>query len=181
MSKQAIKERIEKLKKEVHHHRYLYHVLNAQDISDAALDSLKNELAKLEREYPEFLTPDSPTQRVGGESLDAFRKVAHATPMLSLEDAFSGDDMKEWEGRMQKVYPLGDFSYFTELKIDGFAVSLVYQNGMFVEGSTRGDGVTGEDVTANLKTIESISFPTTVVNVFCIYFQHGIEILRRVL
>lgn len=161
MTIQEAHERIEKLKKEINHHRYLYHVLDAQEISDAALDSLKNELAKLEREFPQFVTPDSPTQRVGGEALAKFTKVPHVIPMLSLEDAFSEQDMRDWAERIRKVYPAGNYRYFIELKIDGFAISLIYKNGVFVQGSTRGDGMTGEDVTQNLKTIESIplSFP----------------------
>ena len=156
MTKAVVKTRIDKLKKEIDHHRYLYHVLDRSEISDAALDSLKNELVQLERQYPEFITPDSPTQRVGGQPLDKFRKVAHGTPMLSLENAFSKEDMRNWEERVRKVYPSGDYEYFAELKIDGFAISLIYENGVLKEGSTRGDGLIGEDVTENLKTIESI-------------------------
>ena len=156
MNLRKTKERIEKLKKEIDHYRYLYHVLDRSEISDAALDSLKNELAKLERQYPELITPDSPTQRVGGKPLDKFRKMAHHVPMLSLEDAFSEEDMRDWEERIKKVYLSGDYEYFAELKIDGFAISLIYENGVLKEGSTRGDGLIGEDVTENLKTIESI-------------------------
>ncbi len=156
MSKSKAKERVEKLKQEINHHRYLYHVLDRSEISDAALDSLKHELTLLERRYPELVTPDSPTRRVGGAPLAKFSKVPHAIPMLSLEDAFSEGDMREWCERVRKVYPAGDFRYFAELKIDGFAISLVYENGLLVRGSTRGDGAVGEDVTANLKTIESI-------------------------
>ncbi len=156
MTTQEARERIEKLKKEINHHRYLYHVLDMQEISDAALDSLKNELTKLEREYPQYSTPDSPTQRVGGKALAKFTKVSHTIPLLSLEDAFSEQDMYDWEERIRKVYPRGDYGYFAELKIDGFAISLLYKNGVLLQGSTRGDGKTGEDVTQNLKTIESI-------------------------
>lgn len=156
MTKQEAKERIEKLKKEISYHRYLYHVLDRQEISDAALDSLKHELYKLEQEYPEFITFDSPTQRVGGKPLDKFEKVRHKMPMLSIEDVFSEEELKDWQERIRKLVPHEKFDYFAELKIDGFAISLVYKNGIFVEGSTRGDGVIGENVTQNLKTIESI-------------------------
>ncbi len=156
MDKPQAKQRIEKLKKEINHHRYLYHVLDTQEISDAALDSLKHELYKLEQEYPEFITPDSPTQRVGGKPLDKFEKVRHKVPMLSIEDVFSEEELKDWQERIQKLVPHERFDYFAELKIDGFAISLVYKNGVFVEGSTRGDGIIGENVTQNLKTIESI-------------------------
>lgn len=164
--KQKIKERIEKLRDEINYHRYLYHVLDTQEISDAALDSLKHELARLEEAYPEFITPDSPTQRVGGAVLKGFKKVQHAVRMLSLQDVFSEEEFRAWEERISKVVPdfrkkLSRDGYFAELKADGFAVSLEYEDGVFVRGSTRGDGVTGEDVTENLKTIESIPLRLT--------------------
>ena len=156
MNYQEIKNRIEKLREEINYHRYLYHVLDKPAISDAAWDSLKKELERLENKNPELITPDSPTQRVGGKPLDKFRKVGHEKPMLSLEDAFSPEEVKEWEERIKRFYPQGEFSYFAELKIDGFAVSLIYKNGVLAEGSTRGGGIIGEDVTVNLKTIEAI-------------------------
>jgi DNA ligase (NAD+) len=172
MNKNEIKSRIEKLRVEIEHHRYLYHVEDRQEISDGALDSLKNELQKLEMENPEYITPDSPTQRVGGKPMEKFAKVEHATPMISLFDAFSEKDMRDWEERNRKIIsksqpasPAGgflisnnntDLDYFCELKMDGLAISLVYENGKLVRGATRGDGKTGEDVTANIKTIESI-------------------------
>ncbi|MDO8261448.1 MAG: NAD-dependent DNA ligase LigA, partial [Candidatus Magasanikbacteria bacterium] len=147
--------RIIKLRDEINHHRYLYHVLDKLEISDAALDSLKNELFKLEQEYPELITPDSPTQRIGGMPVEKFQKVVHDTPMMSLFDAFSEQDMRDWEGRMCKIKNL-EYEYFCELKLDGLAMSLRYENGGFAQGATRGDGKVGEDVTLNLKTIESI-------------------------
>jgi len=147
--------RIKKLRSEINHHRYLYHVFDKLEISDAALDSLKNELFKLEQEFPELITSDSPTQRVGGKPVEKFQKVVHDTPMMSLFDAFSEQDMRDWEGRMQKIKNI-DYNYFCELKLDGLAMSLRYENGLFVQGATRGDGKVGEDVTLNLKTIESI-------------------------
>jgi len=156
MTKQEAKERIEKLKKEINYHRHLYHVLDRQEISDAALDSLKHELYKLEQQFPEFLTSDSPTQRVGGKALDEFKKVQHKTPMLSIEDIFSFDELKDWQERNQKIVPSAKFDYYAEIKMDGLAVSLIYRDGIFVLGSTRGDGATGEDVTRNLKTIDAI-------------------------
>jgi len=153
------KERINKLREEINYHRYLYHVLDKQEISDAALDSLKHELFQLETKFPELITPDSPTQRVAGHALDRFRKVPHNLPMLSLEDVFSETELLEWETRNRKK--LGKeapsaIDYFIELKIDGFAISLVYKEGVLEIASTRGDGTTGEDVTQNIKTIESI-------------------------
>ena len=153
VTKQQVKKRIKKLREEIDYHRYLYHVLDKPVISDAVWDSLKRELKELEAENPEFITPDSPTQRVGGEPLDKFKKTRHDFPMLSLEDTFSDEEVRDWEERIKKMHPAGRFSYFSELKIDGFAISLIYENGVLAEGSTRGDGITGEDVTMNLKTI----------------------------
>lgn len=156
MSKQQAKERIEKLKKEISHYRYLYHVLDKQDISASALDSLKKELKELEEKFPDLLTADSPSQRVGGSPLPRFKKLHHTTPMLSLEDVFSEEEFEKWVERISKLIPNDKLSFFGELKIDGFAVSLVYENGVFKTGATRGDGRVGEDVTQNLKTIDSI-------------------------
>lgn len=157
MNKQDTKIRIAKLKKEISHHRYLYHVLDKQEISDAALDSLKHELDLLERQFPEFITPDSPTQRVGGRPLAEFRKVTHKSRMLSLVDAFSFEELKDWEERNAKLVPdRHDLDYYAEIKMDGLAVTLIYKNGMFAQGATRGDGRVGEDITQNLKTIEAI-------------------------
>lgn len=156
MDIREVQSRIESLKKEINHHRYLYHALDRQEISDAALDSLKHELFRLEEQFPQFRTLDSPTQRVGGRPLAKFKKVRHAVPMLSLEDVFSETEIQEWDTRIRKLLPRSSFDYFAELKIDGFAVSLVYDDGIFAEGSTRGDGAVGEDVTENLKTIEAI-------------------------
>ena len=156
MEKQKAKKRIEKLREVIDHHRYLYHVLDRQEISDAALDSLKHELQRLEEQFPEFIASDSPTQRVGGEALKEFKKVKHALPMLSIEDIFSEEELQGWEGYLKRLEPSVKLEYFAELKIDGFAISLLYRNGIFTIGSTRGDGKVGEDVTQNLRTIESI-------------------------
>src|SRR3989339_422255 len=163
MDKQEIKNRIEKVKKEINHHRYLYHVLDKHEISDAALDSLKNELFRLEMDNPEFITPDSPTQRVGGEPLDRFVKVQHSVQMISLFDAFSRDDIFAWEKRLKRIKSI-PFEYFAELKLDGLAMSLRYEKDIFKIGATRGDGMVGEDVTQNLKTIESIPLELRVPN-----------------
>jgi DNA ligase (NAD+) len=157
MSSRDSKQRIEALKLEINRHRYRYHVLDAPEISDAAWDSLKKELADLEERYPQFITPDSPTQRVGGRPLDKFLKVSHLQPMLSLNDAFSRQDMEAWETRIKKLLPSeASLEYFSELKIDGLAIELIYLNGILAVGATRGDGVTGEDVTQNLKTVGAI-------------------------
>ena len=155
MNKNETKKRIEKLKEVINYHRYLYHVLNKQEVSESVLDSLKHELFQLEEEYPEFVTPDSPTQRVEGKPLKGFRKVEHTIPMLSIEDVFSLEELEKWEIYLKKLN-VSDFQYFSELKIDGFAVSLIYRNGVFQKAATRGNGRVGDDVTQNIKTIESI-------------------------
>lgn len=163
MSLKETKIRIQKLREEINYHRYLYHVLDRQEISDAALDSLKHDLSRLEDEYPEFITPDSPTQRVGGQPLDKFGKISHSLPMLSLNDVFNQEELLDWEKRNAKIIQ-DSYKYFAELKIDGFAVSLIYKNGIFHSGSTRGDGFVGEDVYQNLKTIESIPLRLTLLS-----------------
>jgi DNA ligase (NAD+) len=155
MTKQEAKARIERLKNLISHHRYLYHVKDTQEISDSAFDGLKHELYLLEQEFPEFLTKDSPTQRVGGEPLEKFSKVAHTSPMLSIEDIFSQEELSLWEEYLARL-SREKAEYFAELKIDGFAVSLRYRNGVLDIGATRGNGLVGEDVTQNLKTIGSI-------------------------
>lgn len=153
--RQEARKRIEKLKKEINHHRYLYHVLDTQEISDEALDSLKHELKKWEDEFPQLITPDSPTQRVGGKPLKEFKKVTHRTPMLSLEDVFSLEETRAWFERIRKVAKIPE-DFFCEVKFDGLAASLIYKKGMLKEASTRGDGNMGEDVTQNVKTLESV-------------------------
>jgi len=157
MTKEEVKQRIEVLRKEIEKYRYAYHVLNQSLISDEALDSLKKELFDLEQQYPEFITPDSPTQRVGGEPLKFFKKVRHEIPMISLNDAFSEEDMEDWYKRILKLIPpRTKIEFYCEHKFDGLAVSLEYENGILKIGSTRGDGKIGENVTQNLTTIESI-------------------------
>ncbi len=157
ISKNEAQERIEKLRHTIDHHRYLYHVLDRQEISDSALDSLKHELYTLEQAFPDCIIPSSPTQRVGGEALKGFAKVRHRFPMLSMEDIFSFEELTEWRGRITRVALLAaDAEYFSEIKMDGLAISVRYEHGVFVQGATRGDGTIGEDVTQNLRTIESI-------------------------
>ena len=159
MDKQEAKERIEKLKESIRHYRYLYHVLDRQEISDAALGSLKKERFDLEQGYPEFVTSDSPTQRVGGKPIDKFVKVRHKEQMLSFNDTFSEQDMTDWQERISKLLSEKDqklIDFYCELKIDGLAIELVYRENVLQIGSTRGDGMIGEDVTMNLKTIDAI-------------------------
>ncbi|MCX7779055.1 MAG: NAD-dependent DNA ligase LigA [Patescibacteria group bacterium] len=151
------KKRIEKLKKEIQHHDYLYYVLDQPEISDAAYDSLKRELLELEKQFPDLVTPDSPSQRVGGQPLEKFEKFKHKIPMLSLQDAMDKKELEDWEKRIKKLLtPSERLDYFAELKMDGLAVTLIYKDGVFYKGATRGDGYIGEDVTQNLKTIKTI-------------------------
>jgi len=157
MDKAEAQKRIAKLREVINRHRYLYHVLDHQEISDAALDSLKHELKTLEDEFPGLITADSPTQRVGGEPLKEFKKIRHRTPMLSLEDVFSAEEAEGWISRNAKIEPEAKSAgLFAELKFDGLALSLIYRNGILESAATRGDGRTGEDVTQNAKTIEAI-------------------------
>src|SRR3989344_5918688 len=163
---QDTKTRVKKLKETINHHRYLYHVLDRQEISDAALDSLKHELAKLEKQYPKYASPDSPTQRIGGKPLDKFAKVVHKARKWSYGDAFTEEEIRDFDERIKRMLAKEALStsnvdsaaeYVCELKIDGFKIVLTYENGVLKTAATRGDGVTGEDVTQNIKTIESIS------------------------
>ena len=159
MDREEAKKRIEKLRKLVNYHRYLYHVKDAPEISDDALDSLKKELFDLEDRFPQFITPDSPTQRVGGEPSKKFEKAKHPARMLSFNDAFSEKDMEDWISRISRLLKASDaekLDFYCELKIDGLAIELIYKNGMLEAGSTRGDGIIGENVTRNLRTIEAI-------------------------
>ncbi len=152
-----ILERIKKLREEINYHNYRYYVLDSPVISDEEYDALMQELKALEEQYPEAVTPDSPTQRVGAPPSDKFRTVPHHVPMLSLDDAFTPEEIKEFDNRVKKFLGIShDIEYSLEPKMDGLAVELVYENGIFVLGSTRGDGYNGEDVTNNLKTIPSI-------------------------
>ncbi len=152
-------ERVKKLREEIEYHNYRYYVLDSPVISDAEYDALMRELKELEAKYPELVTPDSPTQRVGYPPAKEFRQVPHAVPMLSLDDAFSEEEVIEFDRRIKRFLNLpedADIEYTVEPKMDGVAVELVYENGRFTVGSTRGDGYVGEDVTNNLKTIKSI-------------------------
>ncbi len=156
--------RINKLREVVNHHNYLYHVLDNPQISDAAFDTLKRELANLEEKYPHLVTPDSPTQRVGGEPLDKFEKVRHDYPMLSIDDIFEEEELYRWYDYVRRLIGERKITFFAEHKIDGLAASLVYRNGVLVKGATRGNGYIGEDVTSNIKTINSIPLRLTIKN-----------------
>jgi len=155
MDKQSATKRVEELHELLNTYNYEYHVLDQPSVPDAEYDRLMQELIKVEEEFPEFKTQDSPTQRVGGVVLEAFQKVVHRTPMLSLGNAFNEQDLRDFDRRVRQAVG-DDVQYVVELKIDGLAVSLRYENGYFVQGATRGDGTTGEDITENLKTVRSI-------------------------
>jgi len=156
MEKQQAKERIEKLKKVINEARYAYHVLDKTIMSDGALDSLKHELFELEQEYPQFFTSDSPTQRIGGKPLDEFKKIRHKVSQWSFNDVFDESEIRNFDERMRRELGNKEVDYTTELKIDGMHIILTYEKGLFKTGATRGDGKIGEDVSQNLKTIESI-------------------------
>lgn len=159
MDPQAARERINQLTDELNHHAYLYYVLDAPEISDEQYDAMLVELERLEKQFPEFRRLDSPTQRVGGPPREGFAVVEHTAPMLSLDKAFSIAELVEFDQRLKRhlaMDPGADIAYVCELKIDGLAVSLRYEQGVFVQGATRGDGWRGEDVTVNLRTIRTI-------------------------
>ncbi|MBA7621516.1 DNA ligase [subsurface metagenome] len=151
-----VKARIDQLRAEINHHNYRYYVLNSPEISDAEYDELMRELKQLEEQYPQFLTPDSPTQRVGAAPVEAFGVIEHPYPLLSLGNAFSRDELLAWHTRTLKLVGGEQFDFACEHKIDGLAVALTYVNSQLTTGATRGDGLRGEDITQNLRTIRSI-------------------------
>src|SRR5437660_5327334 len=150
-----VEKRLEELRREARRHEHLYYVLDSPEVSDAQYDALYRELQELEAGHPELVTPDSPTQRVGGEPSAQFAKVRHRSPMLSLQNAFEEEEIRAWDKRVRAVAG-EDVTYVCELKIDGLAMSLTYRDGRLVRAATRGDGVTGEDVTANVRTLRSV-------------------------
>ncbi len=151
-----VKKKIEELREEIRYHNHRYYVLNDPIISDAEYDQLMKELIELERKYPQYISSSSPTQRVGIEPVSEFATVRHITPMFSLSNAFSDEELIAFDQRIKKLVPQKEIDYMVELKIDGLAVALVYEKGIFVRGATRGDGVTGEEITSNLRTIKTI-------------------------
>ncbi|MFC1870013.1 NAD-dependent DNA ligase LigA [Chloroflexota bacterium] len=151
----GIREKIEKLRTRINYHNYRYYVLDSPEISDAEYDELMRELKQLEEQYPRFITPDSPTQRVGAEPVVAFGIVAHPLPLLSLANAFSREELLAWYTRTTRLIPGAEFDLVCEHKVDGLAVALTYENGQLVTGATRGDGFRGENITQNLKTVRS--------------------------
>ena len=155
-AKTKAEKRVEELRALIDYHNHRYHVLDSSEISDAEYDVLMRELIQLEEEHPYLLTPESPTQRVGAAPLDAFQSVEHPVPMLSLANAFSNEELLAWQRRVTGLLDGSEFDMVCELKYDGLAVALTYEDGVFVRGATRGDGYRGEDVTQNLRTIKAI-------------------------
>ena len=151
-----VKKEVEKLREEIRRHEYLYHVADEPEISDAAFDKLMNRLKEIEVAHPELVTADTPTVRVGGAPREGFTTVKHARAMLSLDNAFSFDALKDWDRRVREGTGRLVNEYIAEHKFDGLSISLQYEGGVLVRGVTRGDGTTGEDVTPNVKTIRSI-------------------------
>lgn len=150
------RERALKLRELINEYRYHYHVLDESTMSEAAADSLKHELTQIETEFPELITPDSPTQRVAGKALDKFTKVRHQTPMISLADVFDRDEIAAWIDRARKILPDLSDEFLCDIKMDGLACSLIYEDGVLVQAVTRGDSRVGEDVTMNVRTIQNV-------------------------
>src|SRR5580692_11563560 len=147
---------IERLREELRRHEHLYYVLDQPAIADAEYDALMRRLKDLEAENPSLITPDSPTQRVGGKPREGFVKVRHSSPMLSLDNTYNEDELRAWERRVHELSGRKDVDYVCELKLDGMSLALVYEEGKLVRGVTRGDGSIGEDVTLNIRTVRSI-------------------------
>jgi DNA ligase (NAD+) len=156
MAPAAIDKKIEALREKIRHHEYRYYVLDDPEISDAEFDKLINELKKIEAEHPDWITPDSPTQRVGGKAREGFVKARHSSPMLSLDNAYSEEELRDWERRVHELSGRNDVEYMCELKLDGMSLALHYSGTHLERGITRGDGNVGEDVTSNVRTVRSI-------------------------
>src|SRR5438874_1652720 len=152
----SLEKRAEELRRQIEHHNYLYYQEAKPEISDREFDRLLEELKKLEAEHPELVTPDSPTHRVGGQPIEGFRTVEHRQPMLSIDNTYSADELREFDRRVRKGLGGEAVTYVVELKIDGVAISLSYENGAFTVGATRGDGERGDEVTHNLKTLHDL-------------------------
>ncbi len=151
-----VEKKIESLRQKIRHHEHLYYVLDNPEISDADFDKLMQQLKDLESQHPSLVSPDSPTQRVGGKPREGFVKVPHSSPMLSLDNTYSEDELRDWERRVHELSGRSDVDYVCELKLDGMSLALLYEDGKLVRGITRGDGTVGEDVTLNVRTVRSI-------------------------
>jgi DNA ligase (NAD+) len=156
VTRSEAEDRILKLRDQINGYRYHYHVLDESIMSEAAADSLKHELSQLEAEFPDLVTPDSPTQRVAGQASTKFTKILHVVPMISLNDVFNREEVEAWADRINKLTPGATTELFADTKQDGLAGALIYQDGVLAQAVTRGDGQVGEDVTMNVRTIESV-------------------------
>ncbi len=152
----AVQDKIDSLREKIRYHEHRYYVLDSPEVSDAEFDRLMNELKKLEADHPDLITPDSPTQRVGGKPREGFVKVQHSSPMLSLDNAYNEQELRDWERRVHELTGQKSIEYVCELKMDGLSMALWYEGGRLARGITRGDGTTGEDVTENVRTIRSV-------------------------
>ncbi|HSR63172.1 MAG TPA: NAD-dependent DNA ligase LigA, partial [Gammaproteobacteria bacterium] len=161
MSSKSVKSRLKELREQINRHNILYYVYDSPEIPDAEYDRLMNELLELEEQHPDLVTPDSPSQRVGAPPLEAFDEVKHQMPMLSLANAFDEETMTAFDRRVREKLDIDTVEYAAELKLDGLAISLLFDAGFLVQAATRGDGETGEDVTANVKTIRSVPLKLT--------------------
>lgn len=181
MSEQDVAHKIEKLRQQLRHHEHLYYVLDAPEISDAEYDALTNELKRLEAAHPELITPDSPTQRVGGRPAEGFKKAQHSRPMLSLDNAYNADELAEWDRRVHELAGNLPVEYTAELKLDGLSVALRYEPAedggvRLATGLTRGDGQIGEDVTSNIRTIRSVPLSISKEKLQRVAAPQGLEV-----
>ena len=180
--KRDIKKRIQRLRELINYHDRRYYVDDRPEISDQEYDRLMKELLRLEKAWPEFITPGSPTQRVGGEVMEGFESVRHKLPMLSIDNTYSADEIKKFDERVRKNLGVDRLDYVVELKIDGVSISLLYENGNFIQGATRGDGFRGDDVTVNLRTIRSLPLVVTAkksTNIPALFEARGEAYLSR--
>src|SRR6202047_2793956 len=151
-----VEQKIAALRAKIRYHDHLYYVLDNPDISDTDFYNLMQQLKQLEAEHPTLITPDSPTQRVGGKPREGFVKVRHSAPMLSLDNTYSEEELRDWERRVHELTGRNEVDYVCELKLDGMSLALVYEDGRLARGVTRGDGTVGEDVTLNVRTVRSV-------------------------
>jgi DNA ligase (NAD+) len=180
MNKTEASERVSKLRQLINDYRYHYHVLDESTMSEAAADSLKHELSQLETEYPDLITPDSPTQRVAGSPLAKFSQIKHSSRMLSLNDVFNAEEVQAWVERITKLAPDAELEYFADVKMDGLACALVYVDGVLQQAITRGDGFVGEDVTMNVRTIDNVPLKLRAVEGYEQFLQGRTEIRGEV-
>src|SRR5258708_2301269 len=151
-----LEKKIEALREKIRHHEHLYYVVDQPEISGGECDARMRQLQQLEAEHPTLITPDSPTQRVGGKPREGFVKTRHSSPMLSLDNTYSEEELRAWERRVHELSGRKDVDYVCELKLDGMSLALIYEDGRLVRGVTRGDGTVGEDVTLNVRTVRSV-------------------------